>query len=294
MVAIYRILNVATEHFYIGSARNPKKRRWEHWNDLKKQSHHCAALQAAWNEYGADAFEFEILEEVGDEVDLLRIEDTYLVRFAGQPNCYNTALSSMQPPSVQPKTIAKIRETTLRNWSENPASHPRKGRTHSEETKRLISQNRKGKGAGENHYRYGKPLNEEVRKKIGDSQRGVKKSPRVLTPEGRAKIKAAAARGAYSSFKGKKHTEKTKLLMSKRIVCLTDNKEFPSLTSALQYYGLKMPTLRRALKTEKPIQKGKFEGYMFKYAGLTYEQIEKTLRAYPESEKILEELKQTR
>lgn len=265
MAVIYRILNVATDHFYIGSARNPKKRRWEHWNDLKKKAHHCIALQAAWGEYGEDAFEFEILEDNIAENDLLRIEDTYLVRFAGQPDCYNTALSSMQPPSNTPETIEKIRATMQQKWAANPESHPRIGRHHSDETKIKISQSRKGKMAGENHYRYGKTLSAEVRKKIGDAQRGVKKGPRVMSEEGRAKIRASVAAGRYASFKGRKHTEATKLLMSRRIICVTDNTEFTSLTAALQHYGIKMPTLRRALKTEKPIRKGKLEGYIFKY-----------------------------
>lgn len=288
MAAIYRILNVATDHFYIGSARNPKKRRWEHWNDLKKKTHHCSALQAAWDEYGEDAFEFEVIEDNIAETDLLRVEDTYLVRFAGQPNCYNTALSSMQPPSVQPETIVKIRETTLRNWAEKPESHPRRGKRHSEETKAKISVSKK---ANPSKPWLGKTRDEETRKKIGDAQRGKAKGPRVLTAEGRAKILAAAAAGHYASFKGRKHTDHSKRLMSKRVFCMTDDKYFDSLTAALQYYGVKMPTLRRALKTEKPIQKGKLTGYIFKYAGLSYEQMEKMLRPHPK-EGVYKELKQ--
>jgi group I intron endonuclease len=268
MAVIYKILNVVTDDVYFGSARNPKKRRWEHWNDLKKGTHHCTALQTAWNEYGSDAFEFEILENVEDESQLLRIEDTYLIQHAGQPHCYNTALSSMQPPSNTPETIEKIRATMLNKWAEHPASHPRLGRKHSEETKAKISLNRKGKMVGDQHYRYGKTLSEEVRKKIGDTQRGVPKGERVLTEEGRAKIKEAAALGRYSSFKGKKHTKETKLRMSKRVICITDNLEFPSLTEVLTHYGIQMPTLRRALKGQKPITKGKLTGYWFAYMGV--------------------------
>lgn len=275
MAAIYRILNVVTDEVYFGSARNPKKRKWEHWNELKKGTHHCIALQTAWGEYGPDAFEFEILEEVVDAEKLLAVEDTYLVQHAGQAHCYNTALSSMQPPSVQPDTIAKIRATTLRNWAEDPASHPRFGRKHSEATKELISRNRKGKMAGENHYRYGKTLSAEVRAKIGAAQKGVKKAPRTLTEEGRAKIRAAAAAGHYASFAGKKHTKEARELMSKQVFCVTENRMFPSLTSVLKHFDMSMPTLRRALKEGKPVGSGKAAGYIFRYGGLTQAQLRK-------------------
>lgn len=189
MAVIYRIVNVVTDEVYIGSARNPKKRRWEHWTDLKKGQHHCVALQAAWDQFSEDAFEFEILEEVADETDLLRVEDTYLVRFAGSAGCYNTALSSMQPPSVQPVTIEKIRQTMLRKWKENPELHPRLGRAHTDETKAKISASKR---ANPTTYWAGKTRSEETRQKISDAQKGVPKGSRTYTPEGLAKIQAVA------------------------------------------------------------------------------------------------------
>lgn len=265
MAAIYRILNVVTDDFYIGSARNPKKRRWEHWNDLKLGGHHCTALQTAWNKFGSDAFEFEILEDGIEEENLLRVEDTYLVQHAGQPHCYNTALSSMQPPSVQPETIEKIRASTLRNWANNPESHPRLGRKHTEETKAKI---RAAKLANPVRPWLGKSRDEVTRKKIGDAQRGVKKAPRVISAEGRAKIRAAAAAGHYASFKGRKHKEESKAKMRKTVFAKPDGIMFPSLTSVLAYYGLKMPTLRRALQTGLPISKGPLAGYQFSYGGV--------------------------
>jgi group I intron endonuclease len=47
--------------------------------------------------------------------------------------------------------------------------------------------------AGEHHYRFGKTLSEEVRKKIGDAQRGVPKGPQQ--PEHREKTLQQAAKG---------------------------------------------------------------------------------------------------
>jgi group I intron endonuclease len=265
MAAVYRILNVVTDDFYIGSTRNPKKRRWEHWNDLKLGKHHCAAMQAAWSEFGPDAFEFEILEDGVAEENLLRIEDAYLVQHAGQPYCYNTALSSMQPPAIRPETIEKIRASTLRNWAGNPGAHPRLGRKHTEETKAKI---RAAKLANPVRPWLGKTRDAATRKKIGDAQRGVKKAPRVVSEEGMAKIRAAAAAGRYASFKGRRHKEESKAKLRKTVFAMPDGIMFPSLTSVLAYYGLKMPTLRRALMTGLPISRGPLSGYQFSYGGV--------------------------
>lgn len=105
-----------------------------------------------------------------------------------------------------------------------------------------------------------------LRKKIGDSQRGKKKNPRKYTPEGLQRIRDAAARGAYKGWTGKTHTQEAKDKISRPIRELTTGKEFTSLTNALDYYNLKMPTLFRALQSGKPITKGDKRGLQFIYA----------------------------
>lgn len=191
MAVIYRIFNVVTEQFYVGSAIKFLRRRWEHIDALKKNTHHCARLQAAWNEYGQDAFQFEILEEVLDS-DALKIEDTYLIQNAGKEHCYNTATSTMQPPSVSQDARVKISDSLKRLYAD-PNNHPRTGKTHSEETKAKISAAKKANPA---RPWLGKQRDEETRKKIGDAQRGVAKPGRVYTEEGLAKVREVLRRNA--------------------------------------------------------------------------------------------------
>lgn len=179
MAVIYRILNVVTEQFYIGSAVNFRRRRWEHIASLKKGTHHCMRLQTAWNEYGQDAFEFEIVEEVPD-ADVLRIEDIYLMQNAGQERCYNTAMSTMQPPSVDAATREKIRET-MKQLYVDPSKHPRFGKKHTEETKAKISATKK---ANPVYPWLGKQRDAETRRKISETQRGVAKPGRTYTEKG--------------------------------------------------------------------------------------------------------------
>lgn len=191
MAHIYRIFNVVTEQFYVGSAVNFKRRRWEHLDALKKGIHHCSALQKAWTQYGADAFEFEVLEEVDDAV-ALTVEDTYLAQHAGTPACYNTALTTMQPPSVDSATREKIRVAMLRLYAD-PANHPRTGTQHTAETKAKISA---AKRANPTTPWLGKPRSVETKAKISAKQKGVAKAPRTYTPQGLAKAQENMRRNA--------------------------------------------------------------------------------------------------
>ena len=261
MTAIYRILNVANDHFYIGSSVNIRRRRWEHWDSLKKGNHHCEALQAAWGEFGADAFEFEILEEVADGSQLLHVEETYLMKYAGSPECYNTALTVHQSPAALPRVRDKI-SAGLRRRYEDPDYAPRVGKRHSEETRAEISAKVQAALA---EGRSGKFIpSAETRLRMSQALKGNQNAKgHVRTEEHRQKL-AEANRG-NQNWLGKTHTEESKAKMSKRVLEVTTNTEFPSLTATLEHYGFKMPTLRRALLTGKPLAKGVHKGLIFRY-----------------------------
>jgi group I intron endonuclease len=243
MAVIYRITNMANGKYYIGSADSFARREWQHKYDLKRGVHKNPRLQAAWNKYGPDMFVFEVIEELSEGADQLQIEDTYLMKCVGQPDCYNINAHA---------ELARL------------------GMTLSQESKEKLSRNRKGKAAGENHYRYGQTVAPEVREKIGAAQRGKPKGPgRKVSEEGRAKIRANIEAGrSHKHWVGRKHTEEAKAKMNKAVFCKTDGIMFPSLTAVLQHYGIKMPTLRRALKSGEPIKKGKLIGYVFTYGGV--------------------------
>lgn len=183
---VYEIRNLDTGGFYIGSAQDFSRRRWEHLSLLKKGKHHCCLLQEAYDVHGLDVFEFSVLQEARHDQDLLALEDIFLHRHAGNPLCYNTSFTTTSPPSYTDETRKKISET-LRARFADPTKHPHYGKPNSPETRAKISANRKGKMAGEAHYRFGQTVSPEVREKIGAAQRGVKKGPRTFTPEGRVR-----------------------------------------------------------------------------------------------------------
>lgn len=279
---IYKIINVVNNKFYVGSTTNKKVRFRQHRNLLRGNRHHCKHLQASWNKYGEDKFEFVVVEIVSEGMSLQQVEDIYLLQHVGQPMCYNSGYSSdapwrNAPPQATPnfgKVMAqqqkeKISEALKEFYAADYFNHPRVGKKHTEDTKLKIKQNRVPT-SGENHYRYGKTLSDETKAKIGAAQRGKPKAEgRKVSKEGLLKIRENIKSGrSHKHWIGRKHTEEAKEKMSKTVFVMPDGILFPSLTAVLSHYGMKMPTLRRALVSGKHLTKGRLAGYSFRYGGI--------------------------
>jgi hypothetical protein len=228
--------------------------------------------------YGEEKFDFVVIEEVAEMVSLQVVEDTYLKEHVGKTHCYNSGYRSDAPWRNAPAEVTpnfgktmhqdqknKISSALKEFYAEDYFNHPRVGKMHSNEAKAKISA---GKLANPTRHWLGKERNDETKQKIGNTQRGVKKAPRTISEEGMAKIRAAAEAGHYSHWEGRTHTEASKAKMSKTVFVMPDGILFPSLTTVLSYYGLKMPTLNRALKSGKPLSKGRLAGYTFSYGGI--------------------------
>lgn len=185
---IYKIINLINNKFYVGSTNNHYERFRVHRNRLRGNKHHSKHLQAAWNKYGEESFVFHVIEEIVDASLLRAAEDVWLSEWVGKEQCYNTSRYSDSPMRGLPKeqtpmygknhsdeTKQLIRDARLIQ------DDPRTGKTHSEETKERI---RKAKLANPSRAWLGKTRDEETRKKIGDTQRGVTKAPRQFTEEG--------------------------------------------------------------------------------------------------------------
>lgn len=203
---IYKIRNVVNDKFYVGSTNSTKVRFKNHRRLLRNGKHHCKHLQAAWNKYGEDCFKFEVIEVVKDDSALWNAENAWLTQWVGRPECYNSGRSAEAPNRglpkednpltgrVRPQEVNEQVSQSLKGYyAEN--EHPRQGKKHTPETLAKIAANRTPP-SGENHYRYGKAVSEEIRKKIGDAQRGKKKAPRTFTPEGLARAQENMRRNA--------------------------------------------------------------------------------------------------
>jgi group I intron endonuclease len=276
---IYKIINTVNGKFYVGSTTNHYERFRIHRQKLRSSKHHCKHLQASWNKYGENSFVFAVIENLGEDCDLMAAEERWLREHVGKEYCYNSGLSANAPmrgiqkekhPNFGKPISDEQREAISQKLKEfyaaDPANHPRYGKCHTPETIEKIKLSRKGKMAGENHYRYGKILSDEVKQKISAAQKGVKRGPKIITEEGRRRIAEAAARGSYSHQKGKKRPQEIIDKIKKKIRALPEDIVFNSVNEALAYYNIKSPTLNRSIKTGKPIKKGRLTGVSFQYA----------------------------
>lgn len=67
MAYIYRISNLITHQHYIGLTINYQERWLQHKRALEKNQHCNCKLQYAWNKYGANNFEFQLVKICKDE-----------------------------------------------------------------------------------------------------------------------------------------------------------------------------------------------------------------------------------
>lgn len=230
-MGIYKIINVVNNKFYIGSAVNFSRRKTRHFCELRNNRHNNRWLQAAWNKYGEQSFVFVAVEEVSDKSLLLSVENRWLKEHVGKDYCYNIGVDATAP-------MLGMSGEASPTW----------GYKHTPETIAIITSASTGR----------KHTPEDI-EKIRQYWLGKPKSATT-----RAKISQTLS-GPGNYWYGKKrpdHAEK----VSKAIFAMPDGILFPSVSVARQYYGIKPPTINRALKSGKPIKRGKLTGYMFEYA----------------------------
>lgn len=75
---IYKILNKANDKIYVGSAFIMHTRWQQHRSALKLGKHPSKYLQASWNKYGEENFEFIVLEIVNNRQKLAEREQHWI------------------------------------------------------------------------------------------------------------------------------------------------------------------------------------------------------------------------
>lgn len=90
MQYIYRIHNKITNMDYVGLTNNPKRRKNRHFNDLENHIHDNPHLQKAFDKYGKEAFEYEILQEYDcSEQEIKQHEKEWIQKLDSYINGYN-------------------------------------------------------------------------------------------------------------------------------------------------------------------------------------------------------------
>ena len=99
---VYVIRCVPSGEVYIGSSMDVQKRFAGHRSALGRGTHHNRRLQAAWDHYGEDSFEFEVLEAGLAEDALGDAEQSWILRLRARElgRGFNVhAYRSYRPPA---------------------------------------------------------------------------------------------------------------------------------------------------------------------------------------------------
>jgi group I intron endonuclease len=152
MIGIYKILNIINNKVYIGSAIDMKKRWRDHKWHLNHNKHHNSHLQSSWNKYGANLFKFSILLEC--LVDELLIKEKELIlEYNSFDNKYG--------------------------YNVNDPEHMFLNRKHTEETKKILSEQKLGSKnpmfgmCGNKHPNFNKKFSIKSRNKMSKSHLGI-------------------------------------------------------------------------------------------------------------------------
>ena len=175
--AIYAIVNNVTRDMYVGSSVGVKRRWSAHRNLLAKKCHYNSRLQRAHDKYGANAFDWEIVQFVDDKTQLIAREQFWMNFFAPVYNGRPVANSPLGT-KASIETRAKM-------------SVAAKKRGFSEEHKRNISLAKKGVCT----------ISEEQKKRLSVLNTG-----KVYSAETRAKVSVAST--------GRYHTDEAKQKIS--------------------------------------------------------------------------------
>ncbi len=178
-MGIYSITNKVNGKRYIGSSKNIQIRWRNHKKLLKRGAHFSKHLQASWNKYGEESFIFEVICTVWDVEKLIEIEQTFLDLYRAADNKFGYN-------------------------SGDCAENPMRGKKHTDESRKKMSEALKGKYCGEKSHWFGKHQSDESKQKNREAHLG-----KEVSSDTRKKI-SERTKGENNPMFGKKHTEESK------------------------------------------------------------------------------------
>lgn len=194
---IYMIKNLINEKVYIGKSFDIKKRWSNHRYELNKGIHVNNHLQSAWNKYGADNFEFSIVETCDE--DSLSDKEIYWIK---ETDAYGSGYNQTEggEGSHLSDDIKNKIGAAAKEWWSNP------------ENKNRMSEQRKGEGS----YWYGKTFPDDMVKKLSESHKNPSEEIRRKQSEAHKgnKLSEEAKSKISKANKGRKISEETRKKIS--------------------------------------------------------------------------------
>lgn len=232
---IYKVVNNINGKIYIGQTINSlTKRRYKHLYTARHDDSHSIFLKAI-NKYGVDNFSWQEICKCNSREELDEKENYYIDFFRSNSaeNGYNLIKGRGRCGySLSDESKAKI-SIKAKERLKDKENNPMYGRNHSEETKKNISEFKKGKFTGNDNPFYGKKHSKESRTKMSESRSGENNHfyGKCLTNEHRKKISEANSGKIFthehceniSKNKKGKNIGKDNVLSKKYIITFPDN-----------------------------------------------------------------------
>lgn len=180
MIGIYCIKNQVNDKKYIGQSIHLAERLSWHRQALNRGDHHNKHLQNAWNKYGENSFEFDVVCEC-DEDQLDEYERNYIHenKTTDERYGYNEESGGNKHKHLSERTKAKISAKT------KGVNNPMYG-VHlvvTDETRQKLSDAQ----SGTNNGFYGKHHTEESKRRMSEAKRGRKVSIDIILKKGQNK-----------------------------------------------------------------------------------------------------------
>lgn len=193
-VGVYKICSKKKpERVYIGSSQNIHKRWNNHINLLQRGFHHSVKLQRHFNKYGLDDLVFEVMCECELDVILENEQfflDAYNPWFNILTNSAGTRGYKMSEEVRQKMSEARtgmkrseatkerMRQVNKKRAVETPdygvgENNPFYGKHHTDESKKKMSESKKGTQVGQDNPFWGRKHTEETRRKMSENHRDV-------------------------------------------------------------------------------------------------------------------------
>lgn len=163
---IYKIYWQNNPYYYYGQAVNLNRRKSTHLESIKKGKHRNPKMQSIYNKYGDFIFEPIVY---ADYQDLNSIEQKYLDKYFNDEFCCNLCPNSFSSKGrvYSQETLNSIRESAKNKVKLIGELNPFYGKKHTEETKRKLSELRKGKKNPKiSEAKRGIKASEETKKKL--------------------------------------------------------------------------------------------------------------------------------
>lgn len=162
VVGIYKITNLIDNKVYIGQTVNYRKRKNSHLSSLKENKHHNEHLQRAFNKYGENSFEMELLEECKiEELDDIEIKYIKELDTCNHDKGYNMMYGGQIYREFTKEVRLKMSEAG-------------KGRKFTDEHKKKISLAQKGKKISQ------ESINKSIATKKRNKEHWGEKNPNAL------------------------------------------------------------------------------------------------------------------